>query len=144
MTGSWWPPAGSTWARHHLLRKKLQVAAFGVRGVDDVDSVFKVPSRISSTWAARWSTWCARRRILETIVSEKLLSNATLRGVELQTACKRWQSASLPWCATCAAAADVRDRSADARGAHGADQAGVRRALLLLPSARRPCASGRS
>jgi len=38
----------------------------------------------------------------------------------------------LPWCATCAAGLMCAIESADARGAHGADQAGVRRAFAAL------------
>jgi L-lysine 6-transaminase len=52
--------------------------------VDDVDSVFKVPSRISSTWGGSLVDMVRATRILETIDDEALLSNATQRGLELQ------------------------------------------------------------
>jgi L-lysine 6-transaminase len=66
--------------------KKLQVGGILVNArVDDVESVFKVPSRISSTWGGSLVDMVRATRILETIESDKLLSNATQRGLELQT-----------------------------------------------------------
>jgi len=52
--------------------------------VDDVDSVFKVPSRISSTWGGSLADMVRATRILETIQEDALLSNATQCGLELQ------------------------------------------------------------
>jgi L-lysine 6-transaminase len=87
LTGSWW-------AHQQLgvvpdiicFAKKLQVGGILVSTrVDEVDSVFKVPSRISSTWGGALVDMVRGTRILETIASEQLLSNATQRGVELQT-----------------------------------------------------------
>jgi L-lysine 6-transaminase len=66
--------------------KKMQVGGILVsRRVDDVDSVFKVPSRISSTWGGSLVDMVRSTRILETIQGENLLSNATQRGLELQS-----------------------------------------------------------
>jgi L-lysine 6-transaminase len=86
LTGSWWA--------HQQLEvtpdiicfaKKLQVGGILVsKRVDDVDSVFKVPSRISSTWGGSLVDMVRATRILETIENDKLLSNATQRGLELQ------------------------------------------------------------
>jgi L-lysine 6-transaminase len=86
ITGSWWA--------HEQLEvvpdiicfaKKMQVGGILVsRRVDDVDNVFKVPSRISSTWGGSLADMVRATRILETIEADKLLSNATQRGVELQ------------------------------------------------------------
>lgn len=86
LTGTWW-------AHQQLgvvpdiicFAKKMQVGGILVsRRVDDVDSVFKVPSRISSTWGGALVDMVRGTRILETIVSERLLSNAVERGQELQ------------------------------------------------------------
>ena len=86
LTGSWW-------AYQQLgvepdvicFAKKMQVGGILVSTrVDDVESVFKVPSRISSTWGGSLVDMVRATRILETIESEKLLSNATQRGIELQ------------------------------------------------------------
>lgn len=85
LTGSWWA--------HQQLQvtpdiicfaKKMQVGGILVsRRVDDVDNVFKVPSRISSTWGGSLTDMVRATRILETIASENLLENATERGLEL-------------------------------------------------------------
>jgi L-lysine 6-transaminase len=86
ITGSWW-------AHQQLgvvpdiicFAKKLQVGGILVsRRVDDVDSVFKVPGRISSTWGGSLVDMVRATRILETIESEGLLANAAERGLELQ------------------------------------------------------------
>jgi L-lysine 6-transaminase len=85
ITGTWW-------AHEQLgavpdvicFAKKLQVGGILVSDrVDDVDSVFKVPSRISSTWGGSLVDMVRATRILETIVTERLLENATRRGQEL-------------------------------------------------------------
>jgi len=86
ITGSWWA--------HQQLEvvpdiicfaKKMQVGGILVsERVDDVDNVFRVPSRISSTWGGSLVDMVRATRILETIEKEKLLSNATQRGLELQ------------------------------------------------------------
>jgi L-lysine 6-transaminase len=86
LTGTWW-------AHQQLgvvpdiicFAKKLQVGGILVsRRVDDVDSVFKVPSRISSTWGGSLVDMVRATRILETIEEEQLLLNAQERGLELQ------------------------------------------------------------
>lgn len=85
LTGTWW-------AHQQLgavpdvicFAKKLQVGGVLVnRRVDDVDSVFKVPSRISSTWGGSLVDMVRATQILETIEREQLRLNATERGREL-------------------------------------------------------------
>jgi L-lysine 6-transaminase len=85
ITGKWWAH------EHHDVRpdiicfaKKLQVGGFFCsRRIDDVDNVFKVPSRISSTWGGALVDMVRGTRVLEIIVSEGLLENARQRGEEL-------------------------------------------------------------
>jgi L-lysine 6-transaminase len=87
LTGTWWAhqQLGAT-PDIICFAKKLQVGGILVSTrVDDVDNVFKVPSRISSTWGGSLVDMVRATRILETIASEALLSNATQRGLELQS-----------------------------------------------------------
>lgn len=86
LTGTWWAYEQLGVVPDIIcFAKKLQVGGILVSGrVDDVDSVFKVPSRISSTWGGSLVDMVRATRILETIEAEKLLSNATQRGSELQ------------------------------------------------------------
>ena len=86
LTGTWWAHQQLDVVPDIIcFAKKLQVGGILVSTrVDDVDSVFKVPSRISSTWGGSLTDMVRATRILETIESEKLLSNATQRGLELQ------------------------------------------------------------
>lgn len=86
LTGSWWAfqQLGAT-PDIVCFAKKLQVGGILVsRRVDDVDSVFKVPSRISSTWGGSLVDMVRATRILETIEDDGLLENARDRGLELQ------------------------------------------------------------
>jgi len=87
LTGSWWAHQQLDVVPDIIcFAKKLQVGGILVSTrVDDVDSVFKVPSRISSTWGGSLVDMVRATRILETIESEGLLSNATQRGLELQS-----------------------------------------------------------
>jgi L-lysine 6-transaminase len=86
LTGTWWAHQQMGVAPDIIcFAKKLQVGGILVsERVDDVDSVFKVPSRISSTWGGSLVDMVRATRILETIQEDALLSNATQRGVELQ------------------------------------------------------------
>jgi L-lysine 6-transaminase len=86
LTGTWWAHQQLDVAPDIIcFAKKLQVGGILVSTrVDDVDSVFKVPSRISSTWGGSLVDMVRATRILETIQEDALLSNATQRGVELQ------------------------------------------------------------
>jgi L-lysine 6-transaminase len=87
LTGTWWAhqQLGAT-PDIICFAKKLQVGGILVSTrVDDVDNVFKVPSRISSTWGGSLVDMVRATRILETIQEDALLSNVTQRGVELQS-----------------------------------------------------------
>lgn len=87
LTGKWW-------AYQHFdvvpdvlcFAKKMQVGGIFVsRRIDDVpDHVFRVPSRISSTWGASLVDMVRATRILEIIVNEGLIDNAAARGRELR------------------------------------------------------------
>lgn len=91
LTGSWWAheQLGAT-PDIICFAKKLQLGGILVSTrVDDVDSVFKVPSRISSTWGGSLADMVRATRILEAIESEQLLSNAAARGLELQASLAR-------------------------------------------------------
>lgn len=65
--------------------KKVQVCGLMAgRRVDDVaDNVFRVSSRINSTWGGNLTDMVRSRRILEVIESERLIDNAAARGTEL-------------------------------------------------------------
>jgi L-lysine 6-transaminase len=86
LTGKWW-------AFEHFgvtpdvlcFAKKMQVGGIFVsRRVDEVrDNVFRVPSRINSTWGASLVDMVRATHILEIIVNENLLDNARDRGAEL-------------------------------------------------------------
>lgn len=85
ITGKWW-------AHEHYgvspdllcFAKKLQVGGFfASRRIDDVENVFKVPSRISSTWGGGLVDMVRATRILQVIEEERLLENAASRGAEL-------------------------------------------------------------
>jgi L-lysine 6-transaminase len=86
LTGTWWAHQQLDVVPDIIcFAKKLQVGGILVSNrVDDVDSVFKVPSRISSTWGGSLVDMVRATRILETIQEDALLSNATQRGLELQ------------------------------------------------------------
>jgi L-lysine 6-transaminase len=86
LTGNWWAHQQLDAVPDIIcFAKKLQVGGIMVSTrVDEVDSVFKVPSRISSTWGGALVDMVRATRILETIQEDALLSNATQRGVELQ------------------------------------------------------------
>jgi L-lysine 6-transaminase len=86
LTGTWWAheQLGAT-PDIICFAKKLQLGGILVSNrVDDVDSVFKVPSRISSTWGGSLADMVRATRILEAIEAEQLLQNAAERGAELQ------------------------------------------------------------
>jgi L-lysine 6-transaminase len=86
LTGSWWAHQQLDVSPDIIcFAKKMQVGGILVsRRIDDVDNVFKVPSRISSTWGGSLVDMVRATRILETIERDGLLSNATQRGLELQ------------------------------------------------------------
>jgi L-lysine 6-transaminase len=61
--------------------KKTQVCGIAsTRRIDQIDSVFKVPSRINSTWGGNLVDMVRCRRIIDVVVAEKLLDNVTRVG----------------------------------------------------------------
>ncbi len=61
--------------------KKTQVCGImASRRLDEVDSVFKVSSRINSTWGGNLADMARCQRYLEIIEEENLVENARLRG----------------------------------------------------------------
>ncbi len=86
LTGSWWVYEQLGVEPDILcFAKKMQVGGlFAGPRIDEVaDNVFKVPSRINSTWGASLSDMVRCTHILEIIVNENLLDNARDRGAEL-------------------------------------------------------------
>lgn len=86
LTGTWWAHQQLDVAPDIIcFAKKMQVGGILVSTrVDDVDNVFKVPSRISSTWGGSLVDMVRATRILQTIEQDALLANAAERGLELQ------------------------------------------------------------
>lgn len=86
LTGAWWA-FQKLGVQPDVLcfAKKMQVGGILVsRRIDEVDSVFSVPSRISSTWGGSLVDMVRATRILEIITEDRLLENATLRGAGLR------------------------------------------------------------
>jgi L-lysine 6-transaminase len=84
-TGSWWAHEYAN-LRPDLITfaKKMQVGGFlASTRIDEVDSVFKIPSRISSTWGGALVDMVRSTRVLEIITEDGLLENARARGEEL-------------------------------------------------------------
>jgi len=87
MTGKWWA------FEHHgvfpdvfSFGKKSQVCGIAASArIDEVDSVFKVPSRINSTWGGNLVDMVRCTRYIEIIEEDKLLENAAEVGNHLQS-----------------------------------------------------------
>lgn len=61
--------------------KKTQICGIAATSrFDDVDSVFKIPSRINSTWGGNLIDMVRCQRFIEIIESERLLENARIVG----------------------------------------------------------------
>ncbi len=82
VSGSWWD-----WQNHDVkpdlmtFGKKSQVCGFAsTERVDEVDSVFKVASRISSTFEGNIVDMVRCQRIIEVIEADKLVDNARSMG----------------------------------------------------------------
>jgi len=92
LTGSWWVYEQLGVEPDILcFAKKMQVGGlFAGPRIDEVaDNVFKVPSRINSTWGSSLSDMVRCTHILEIIVNENLLDNARDRGAELLSGLQR-------------------------------------------------------
>lgn len=64
--------------------KKTQVCGFASNGrIDDVDNVFKVSSRINSTWGGNLADMVRCAKYLEIIADENLIDNARVVGEHL-------------------------------------------------------------
>ncbi len=84
-TGRWWD-----WMNHDVkpdlmvFGKKTQVCGFAATDrIDDVDSVFKIPSRISSTFGGDLVDMVRCDRVIDIVVEERLLDNAATMGAYL-------------------------------------------------------------
>lgn len=87
---------GKFWAHEHYgekarpdilaFGKKMQICGILVgRKVDEIEkNVFRVPSRINSTWGGNLVDMVRSTRILEIIEEDKLVSNASITGSYLQ------------------------------------------------------------
>jgi L-lysine 6-transaminase len=86
LTGAWWAFQKLGVEPDVLcFAKKMQVGGILVsKRIDEVESVFAIPSRISSTWGGSLVDMVRATRILEIIEDERLLENATTRGDELR------------------------------------------------------------
>lgn len=80
---------GKMWAFQHFdvvpdmvaFGKKMQICGFmASERVNEVDSVFKIPSRINSTWGGNLVDMARSCRYLNVIHEEKLVENARIRG----------------------------------------------------------------
>jgi L-lysine 6-transaminase len=86
---------GRFWAYQHLgmapdivvFAKKMQVCGMMVsRRIDEVpENVFKVSSRINSTWGGSLTDCVRATRILEVIAADRLVENAATQGARLLT-----------------------------------------------------------
>jgi L-lysine 6-transaminase len=83
---------GSMWAWQHFgvepdlfcYGKKTQVCGFASnRRIDDVENVFKISSRINSTWGGNLVDMIRCARYLEIIVEDNLVENARVVGEHL-------------------------------------------------------------
>jgi L-lysine 6-transaminase len=84
-TGKWWAH------QHHGVRpdilafgKKTQCCGIAASPrLDEVDSVFKVPSRINSTWGGNLVDMVRGKRIIEVILEEDLVNHCAKQGERL-------------------------------------------------------------
>ena len=89
-TGDWWAfehLTGGVQPDIFSFGKKVQQCGIASTGrVDDVDSVFKVSSRINSTWGGTLSDMVRSTKYMEIINKEKLHDNVRKRGEQVKKA----------------------------------------------------------
>jgi L-lysine 6-transaminase len=85
LTGTWWAYQNFGFEPDLLaFGKKMQVCGIlASRRVDDVEGVFKVPSRINSTWGGNLVDMVRSQAYLEVIDEDGLLDNASAVGAHL-------------------------------------------------------------
>ncbi len=85
LTGTWWAYQNFGFEPDLLaFGKKMQVCGvLASRRLDDVDGVFKIPSRINSTWGGNLVDMVRSQAYLEVIDDEGLLENARAVGAHL-------------------------------------------------------------
>ncbi|MGE4159809.1 MAG: L-lysine 6-transaminase [Planctomycetota bacterium] len=75
--------------------KKMQVCGFAsTTKIDEVDSVFKVPSRINSTFGGNLTDMVRAKWILRAIREDRLVENAERMGAHLLDAITSWADSS--------------------------------------------------
>jgi L-lysine 6-transaminase len=86
ITGKFWAiEHAGVWPDFIVFGKKFQVCGMlASRRIDDVDSVFKVPSRINSTWGGNLTDMVRATKYLQIIDEENLVENARVVGDHLQ------------------------------------------------------------
>jgi len=96
---------GKWWAFEHYgvepdvfaFAKKTQVCGIAATSrIDDVDSVFKVSSRINSTWGGNLVDMVRCQRIIEIIEEDGLLENARVVGEHLLNGLRRFEEQRFP------------------------------------------------
>jgi len=94
-TGSWWAYENFGFTPDVLaFGKKMQVCGIlAGRRLDEVDSVFKVSSRINSTWGGNLVDMVRATRYLQIIEREGLVENAATRGEEFLSGLGELQAA---------------------------------------------------
>ncbi len=85
--------ATGTWWAHDQLGVKPDILAFGKKSqvcgiaastrLDEVDCVFKVPSRINSTWGSNLVDMVRGTRIIEVLMEENLIEHCSRQGKRL-------------------------------------------------------------
>jgi L-lysine 6-transaminase len=82
ITGRWWAfEHHDVWPDVFSFGKKTQVCGIAANTrCDEVDSVFKVPSRINSTWGGNLVDMVRCTRYLEIIEAERMIGNAARVG----------------------------------------------------------------